>query len=164
MFYLDIFKALEDHKVRYLLVGGLAMNLHGVPRMTMDVDLVIALDTDNLEKLINAATSLQLQPVLPLALTDLLDPAKRNHWRKDLNMIAFALRSSRADGPTVDVLIEPPIDIAKALSRAVYRNLGQTKATLASIEDMITLKEKSGRKQDLADIEHLRRLQIEREQ
>ncbi len=40
MFYLDLFKALEKHKVRYLLVGGLAMNLHGVPRATMDVDLV----------------------------------------------------------------------------------------------------------------------------
>ncbi len=45
MFYLEVFRALEEHKVRYLLVGGLAMNLHGVPRMTMDIDLVIALDT-----------------------------------------------------------------------------------------------------------------------
>jgi hypothetical protein len=36
MFYLDIFKALEKHRVRYLLIGGLAMNLHGVPRMTME--------------------------------------------------------------------------------------------------------------------------------
>ena len=44
MFYLNLFKALEKHKVQYLLVGGLAMNLHGVPRTTMDVDLVLALD------------------------------------------------------------------------------------------------------------------------
>lgn len=50
MFYLEVFRALEEHKVRYLLVGGLAMNLHGVPRMTMDIDLVIALDTKNLER------------------------------------------------------------------------------------------------------------------
>ncbi|MCK5231251.1 MAG: nucleotidyl transferase AbiEii/AbiGii toxin family protein [Desulfobulbaceae bacterium] len=162
MFYLDIFKALEDHEVRYLLIGGLAMNLHGIPRMTMDIDLVIALDTENLEKLIDAATSLHLQPVLPLALTDLLDPAKRNHWARDRNMVAFALRPSQTDGPTLDILIDPPIDIVKALSRAVFRDLGQTKAVLASIEDMIFLKEKSGRAQDLADIEHLRRLQEER--
>jgi hypothetical protein len=40
MFYLDLFRSLNDHQVRYLLVGGLAMNLHGVPRMTMDVNLV----------------------------------------------------------------------------------------------------------------------------
>lgn len=32
MFYLDLFQRLEEQQVRYLLVGGLAMNLHGVPR------------------------------------------------------------------------------------------------------------------------------------
>jgi hypothetical protein len=51
MFYLDLFRALNDHQVRYLLVGGLAMNLHGVPRMTMDVDLILAMDEANLERL-----------------------------------------------------------------------------------------------------------------
>lgn len=50
----------------------------------------------------------------------------------------------------------------KAFSRAIYRDLGSTQAALASIEDMIRMKEKSGRLQDLADIEHLRRLQGEK--
>jgi hypothetical protein len=36
MFYLDLFRCLQDRNVRYLLAGRLAMNLHGVPRMTMD--------------------------------------------------------------------------------------------------------------------------------
>lgn len=159
MFYLEIFRALEEHKVRYLIVGGLAMNLHGVPRMTMDIDLVIALDTKNLEGFIDAAASLQLQPVLPIALSDLLDPGKRGHWAKDRNMVAFALRPPQADGPTVDILIDPPIDIGTALDRAESRDLGPTRAVLASIEDMILLKEKTGRAQDKADIDHLRRLQ-----
>ena len=163
MFYLELFKALADKEVRYLLIGGLAMNLHGVPRMTMDIDLVLALDNNNLENFIEVANNLHLQPILPIALTDLLDPAKRNHWASDRNMVAFALRPPNADGPTLDILIDPPIDIARALSRAVSRDLGQTKVALASIEDMITLKEKSGRKQDLADIEHLCRLREERE-
>ena len=43
MFYLNLFKALKAHDIDYLLIGELAMNLHGVPRMTMDVDLIIAL-------------------------------------------------------------------------------------------------------------------------
>ena len=85
------------------------MNLHGVPRMTMDIDLVIALDTRNLEGFIDAATSLQLQPILPIALSDLLDSEKQGHWAKDRNMVAFALRPPEADGPTVDILIDPPI-------------------------------------------------------
>ena len=48
MFYLDLFRALDKHRVNYVLVGGLAMNLHGVPRMTMDVDLA---DPVHLEQL-----------------------------------------------------------------------------------------------------------------
>lgn len=128
MFYLDVFKALADKEVRYQLIGGLAMNLHGVPRMTMDIDLVIALDNKNLKKFIEAANSLRLQPILPITLTDLLDPAKRNHWARDRNMVPFALRPPNADGPTLDILIDPPINIAKALSRVVFRDLGSNKS------------------------------------
>ena len=53
MFYLDLFRSLEQHRVRYLLVGGLAVNLYGVPRMTMDV--VLALDSANLQGFLAAA-------------------------------------------------------------------------------------------------------------
>jgi len=158
MFYVDIFTTLAKYDVRYLLIGGLAMNLHGVPRMTMDVDLLITLDKENLEKFIGAAKSLQLQPVLPLELTDLLDSDKRNRWVENRNMLAFALRSPRAEDPTVDILIDPPIDSKAAFSRVVYRDLGAVRVALASIEDMIVLKEKGGRAQDLADIEHLQQL------
>jgi hypothetical protein len=37
MFYLELFQKLESANIRYMLVGGLAMNLYGVPRSTMDV-------------------------------------------------------------------------------------------------------------------------------
>ena len=46
MFYLDLFRALQEQKVRYLVVGGVAVNLHGAERMTMDVDLMIAQDVE----------------------------------------------------------------------------------------------------------------------
>ncbi len=38
MVYLDLF-ALEQHQVRYVLVAGLALNVHEVERATMDIDL-----------------------------------------------------------------------------------------------------------------------------
>lgn len=161
MFYIDIFKALARYKVRYLLVGGLAVNLHGIPRMTMDMDLVVALDAANLEGFVAAAASLGLKPVLPLPLSDLLDPAKRAHWVKERNMIAFALRPPQPDGPTLDLLLDPPINIDEAFARAVSRDLGSVTVALASVEDMILLKEESGRAQDLADLEHLRRIRGE---
>jgi len=66
MFYLDFFRELEASKVRYLLVGGLAMNLHGVPRMTMDVDIILAMDEPNLQAFLKAANHLGLHPVAPV--------------------------------------------------------------------------------------------------
>lgn len=38
MFYLNLFNALKTHDINYLLVCGVAMNLHGVRRVTMGVD------------------------------------------------------------------------------------------------------------------------------
>jgi Nucleotidyltransferase of unknown function (DUF6036) len=158
MFYLDLFRALEQHKVRYLLVGGLAMNLHGVPRATMDVDLVVALDPTNLKALLVTVETLRLSPVAPVSLNDMLDPARRQQWLEEKNMFVFALRPPDIQGPTVDVLIDPPVDIEAALTRTVWREVQGVRIPLISVEDLIYLKEKSGRAQDRSDIEHLRRL------
>jgi len=158
MFYLDLFKALEKHKVRYLLVGGLAMNLHGVPRATMDVDLVLALDPANLKAFLGTVEALRLRPVAPVDTDGLLDPAQRQKWVKEKNMLAFALRPPDVQGPTVDVLIDPPVDIEAALARTVWREVQGVRIPLISVEDLIRLKEKSGRAQDRSDIEHLLRL------
>lgn len=44
MLYLELFRKLDDAGVRYLVVGGIAVNLHGVNRLTHDIDLMLALD------------------------------------------------------------------------------------------------------------------------
>jgi hypothetical protein len=43
MYYLDLFRTLNERNVRYLVVGGLAVNLYGVPRVTQDVDDLITM-------------------------------------------------------------------------------------------------------------------------
>lgn len=159
MLYLDLFRALNDHHVRYLLVGGLAMNLHGVPRMTMDIDLVLAMDEENLDHFIACAQSLNLCPVAPVALPALKDPEQRRQWREQKHMIAFGLQAVSGPMPVmVDVLIAPAINLQQAFVRAEQRDLGGIPLLLAGIEDMITLKQGTGRQQDQSDIEHLERL------
>jgi hypothetical protein len=71
MFYVDLFRALDRDEVRYLLIGGLAINIYGVERATMDIDLMLALDDENLQRFLKTAESLNLVPVLPVKLTDL---------------------------------------------------------------------------------------------
>lgn len=162
MFYLDLFRCLHEHRVRYLLVGGLAMNLHGVPRMTMDVDIVLALDDANLEAFFACAHKLGLKPQAPVPLESLKDPAQRKDWIELKHMIAFALNAPDASGATVDVLIHHPLDIDRALASADRREVDGVPVNLCAVEDMITLKQGTGRNQDAADIDHLRRIQGDR--
>ena len=55
MYYFDILKEFFDRKIDYLIVGGLAVNLYGVPRVTQDIDIIIALDKENIFKLYTAS-------------------------------------------------------------------------------------------------------------
>jgi len=161
MFYLDLFHALDQHGVDYLLIGGLAMNLHGVPRMTMDVDIVLALDGENLTRFIACATELGLTPQAPVPLAALADPAQRREWIETKKLIAFALNSTVAGTPTLDVLLVHPLDVAQSLGRAEVRAVDGIPVRLAAIEDMIRLKQAAGRRQDLDDIANLQRLRHE---
>jgi len=73
MFYLDLFAALNRHQVSYVLIGGLAVALHGVERNTMDVDVCVVVSPANLAHLVAAAQELRLQPALPVPLSALED-------------------------------------------------------------------------------------------
>ena len=65
-----VFAALEARGVRYLVVGGVAVVLHGHPRFTADLDLVLALDPQNLASAIAALEGLGLRPRAPVRLAD----------------------------------------------------------------------------------------------
>jgi predicted nucleotidyltransferase len=159
MFYQRLFAALAEHRVRYLLVGGLAVNIHGIPRMTMDVDVIIALDPQNVDHFIAAAEELGLHPVLPVRLAELGDPAKRKEWVEQRNLIAFAPRGGEAAVPTVDLMLGVEPQFEPAYRRRVVRDLDGIAIDVASIPDLIAMKGKSGREQDRYDIEHLRKLE-----
>lgn len=125
--------------------------------MTMDVDLVIALDAGNIAKLAGLAKELGLYPNVPVKLEDLADANKREALLAEKNLIALSLISSTPVTPTVDIVIHHPLDFQKAFAKAVQRDISGTPVMLACIEDMIALKKAAGRAQDLSDITHLER-------
>ena len=105
------------------------------------------------------AGELELTPTAPVTLSSLKDPEQRKNWREQKHMIAFGLQNTRARIPVmVDVLIAPPLDIEQALARAVERDVDGLSIKLAAVDDMIALKQGTGRLQDISDIEHLERL------
>lgn len=134
------------------------MNLHGVPRMTMDVDLMLALNSENINDFVEVDQELSLKPALPVTLNDFANPEIRDNWVQQRNMIAFSLCGSEQNMPTVDILIGAKLDFDLAYKRRESRNLSGINVSLASLEDMLALKSLAGRKQDLADIVHINKL------
>ena len=158
MFYLDLFTALDRHHVDYLLIGGLAVSLHGVERATMDVDITVAMTPDNLAHLTETAKELRLAPVLPVPLQSLTDIELLRQWHAERNLEAFALRTPDLAGVTVDVLLFPPVEFSGMAQRAIVINVADTPIRVVAIDDLIALKQAVGRPIDISDVEHLQRI------
>ncbi|MCL5059747.1 MAG: nucleotidyl transferase AbiEii/AbiGii toxin family protein [Candidatus Thermoplasmatota archaeon] len=158
MFYLDLFSALARHRIDYVLIGGLAVSLHGIERATMDIDVTVAMTPENLTALVEMARELGMVPVLPVGLEVLADLEQLAQWHRERNLVAFALRAPGRSGVTLDVLLYPPVNFNSLLNHAVTFKAGDVPVVVASIDDLIDMKRAVGRPIDLADIEHLKRL------
>lgn len=151
-----IFKELNRLGVDYLVVGGLAVNFHGVPRMTYDIDLMILLEPENILKLVTKLTQWGYKPKVPIDPADLTDETKRNSWVHEKGMKALNFYSETLPIGEIDILIETPIPYEELKSRAIKVELQEERIPTVSIHDLIELKLRAGRKQDLADVDHLR--------
>jgi hypothetical protein len=157
----EIFKVLADADVRYVVVGGLAVILHGHLRATADLDLVIGLERGNCTKALNALASIGFQPRLPVALSDFADPAKREDWVENRNMLVFQLWDPTQPERSVDVFVREPMDFPTLWFDAVVKDLDGIPIRVASIRHLIALKRLAGRRKDLDDIEALREIAME---
>ncbi|MDP2827365.1 MAG: nucleotidyl transferase AbiEii/AbiGii toxin family protein [Sulfuricellaceae bacterium] len=158
MFYLDLFRALEHENIRYVLIGGLALNIHGVERATMDIDLMLAMDTENLEAFCRAADSLGMTPLLPVTMKDFANPITLQRWVDERNLLSFSFRSQESSAPTVDILVHPKVAFDMAWARHLEKDLGSIHIRLAHIDDLIALKTGTGRQRDMSDVAALERL------
>lgn len=150
-----IFRALEEARVRYLVVGGVAVVLHGHPRFTADLDLVLSLDPANLRAALDALAGLGYGPRAPVRADDLLDPRRREEWIREKGMVVFSLCSPKHPTTEVDIFVEEPFPFEAARSRAVWGDLGDTRVPIASIADLVEMKRRAGRPLDLEDVRSL---------
>lgn len=157
MFYVEILKSLHENQIRYLIVGGVAVNLHGVPRATFDFDLVISVDTENMTRLLELLQKDGFVPMLPEDPKGLLDPEKISDWINSKNLIAFSFHHSKENYKVVDIVLDHPLNFEEAYARRVVKKFESLELHLASIEDLISMKEKSARPKDLKDIEFLKK-------
>ncbi|HEY8961886.1 MAG TPA: hypothetical protein VIM57_06740 [Luteolibacter sp.] len=72
-----IARTLNGEDIRYLVVGGLAVNAHGYERFTQDLDLVIGLEPGNVTRALRALMRIGYNPAIPISPEDFADPANR---------------------------------------------------------------------------------------
>jgi hypothetical protein len=150
--------ALEAARVRYIIVGGVAVVLHGHLRATGDLDLVIDLSEDNARRAIEALVALGYRPRAPVAAESFADPSARAGWIRDKNMVVFSMWRRLGD-LEIDLFVNEPFDFEAVLQRAVRVELEHSEATVLALADLILLKRGAGPPQDLADIAALEELE-----
>jgi hypothetical protein len=164
MFYFEVFKAFYQEKVKYLVVGGLAVNLHGVPRITYDIDIIISTARDNVLNLNKTLKNLGYIPRLPVNPDDLADEKRRKDWIENHNMKAFSFYHKSQNSQVVDIVLDHPLDFTKAFKHSVIKKVDDIEIYVASIDDMISMKKTSTRPKDLSDMEMLKEAQTIMEQ
>ena len=153
-----VLAALNAAGVRYLVVGGVAVVLHGHLRTTADLGLVVQLERDNVLRAVRALAGLEYRPRAPVAVEAFADEEVRESWVRDKGLMVFSLWSSRAPTLEIDLFVREPFDFAEVYARALEVPLENTFVRVVSLPDLIALKSQARRPQDLADIEALRAL------
>ena len=155
MIYEDIFRELQEAGVRYLVVGGVAVVLHGFVRSTADLDLMVALDRANLDLFLDLMKRRGYKPRVPVRIEEFADAEKRQSWIKNKGMKVFSLIHSQKPQELIDIFVNEPIPFAEAYSRRVKIRVGSMDVSVIAAKDLIELKKQSGRPQDLQDIRAL---------
>ena len=153
--FLQILNELRDHRVDFVIVGGVAVALHGGSRVTFDLDIVPSLAPDSWRTAVDLLWSLGARPRIPEPLERIRDVDHVRRWRSDKNMLALNFRAP--DGGVEVHLVVGESDAFEALRRrAVEITVNERTFSVASIDDLIDMKQRSGRPQDLLDIAELR--------
>ena len=159
IYYEDILRKLYENKVNYILVGGIAVSLYKVPpRFTMDVDLIIDFDPDNVLKFLSVLAGLGYKPKVPVDPKDFADQNKRKKWVEEKNMKVFAFYHAERNYELVDVFVEHPINYKEMEAEKKTIRVKGIEISIPSKKHLIALKKISGREDDIIDIKNLEAL------
>jgi len=151
----QILKTLRDHEVRFVLIGGLASQVHGSPSLTGDVDICFALDGENLQRLSESLTRMA-------AVRRGLDGAI--HAPIDQRALragdVFTLSTRFGD---LDLLAhpDPRLDFEQLQGRSIGAEIFGVEVRVAGLEDLMAMKCAAGRPKDLIELEILGALREE---
>lgn len=147
-----ICKAFQNENIPYAIVGGYAVALHGAMRGTFDIDFVIQWTLDNLQKAEKVLLQLGLVSRLPLNAQNVF--LNKKEYVENRNLIAWNFYNPSNPTEQVDLIVI--YDLAPGSTTLVHTDLGDI--SILSKQNLIQMKRKSGRPQDLEDVQALENL------
>ncbi len=133
----DVFASFEKYEVRYVIIGGIAAILYGVPRATFDLDILIEVSPDNAQKLLDALTEANLGTASLISKDELL-----------AHEITIFQDRVRIDVQT----FTPGLNFQVAWKNRETMDYQGQKFYVVSKADLIASKKAAGREVDLEDV------------
>jgi predicted nucleotidyltransferase len=151
-----IVRALNGADVRYLVVGGVAVNAYGYGRSTYDVDMVLSLDRENIARAFTVLRESGYEPILPVTAEQFMDRETRERWHREKGMIVLQLGGDLHRDTPLDLFVQEPFDFAEEYAAAVWQEVAPgVQVPLIRLETLLAMKRASGRPKDLADLDEL---------
>lgn len=155
--YEEILRDFQKHKVKYILVGGIAVNLHGYLRATVDLDILVDMKDANLEKVVKILRKHNYRVKQPVDPMGIADKEIRKDWIKNKGMKAFNFYKE-SEMKEVDIIIDSPVSYSAAKKNFQRIKVGDIILPVIGIDDLIKMKKKPARDIDKVDIERLRKI------
>jgi predicted nucleotidyltransferase len=133
----DVFRSFQQHDVKYVVIGGIASVLYGVPRATFDMDILIEATPDNAERLLHALLDAGLGTAALTSADDLLT--------HEITIFKDRVR--------IDVQTSTPgLGFKEAWDHRQTMSYEGQQFYVVSREDLIRSKRAAGRDIDLSDV------------
>ena len=132
------------------------MVAHGHVRLTVDVDLVLQLIPENLQRATAALVNLGYQPAVPVDLMALGDPDERGRLELEKNMMVLSFRSEVHRWEPVDVFVREPFPFDEVHGRVTWTDFGGgVRVPIVPKDVLEAMKRAAGRPKDLDDLDQL---------
>ncbi|HUI90778.1 MAG TPA: hypothetical protein VLX68_00890 [Chitinivibrionales bacterium] len=158
---LKILQTLSKAKVRHIVCGGVAVVLHGVERMTIDLDIALDFDPGNVRRFNAAMKRLSLVPRVPISAECLADKKQRETLIREKNALVFTFIDTENPFRMVDVLLTAENSYKALYAKSEKRKIGRVAVRVASKRQIISMKSKVRplRDKDRFDINALKKAQ-----
>lgn len=153
--YEKILTSLIKAKVKFLVVGGIAMNAHGLARSTFDLDLVVFLKKENILRFSRIMKKLGYESKIPVNPDDFADEQIRKKWIEDKNMVVFSYRHQKNMMDVVDVFVDHPFPFDEMWREGKVIRFSGHALRIAGLKHLMKMKQKASRPKDEMDIRYL---------